>query len=65
MNNDLTFLTILVDNERETRQLSLMFENMEQRDDLLMGLRYFLYVFTCIICNSCMIFCLLFVVPFD
>jgi hypothetical protein len=39
MNNDLTFLTILIDNQSETRQVSIMLESMEERDDLLMGFR--------------------------
>jgi hypothetical protein len=42
MNNDLTFLTLAIENDFEERRLTFMFESMETRDEVLMGIRYIL-----------------------
>ena len=38
--NDLTFCTVALESQFESRQISLMLESMEERDDLLMGIRW-------------------------
>ena len=39
MNNDLNFLTVALENNHEERQITCRFNSMDQRDDMLMGIR--------------------------
>ena len=39
MHNDLNFLTVALENNHEERQITIRCESMDQRDDMLMGIR--------------------------
>jgi hypothetical protein len=39
MNNDLNFLTLALEDEYDSRRITMMFQSMEERDEIIMGIR--------------------------